>query len=211
MRIIIAGGGKYSERLAESLVREKNNVVVIEKDEARAENIGSSINALVLNGDARDRKILKDAGAENCDILVCMTDSDAANLGVAEAARELGTKRVVSRIADPRDAKDFESLGIPVINITDSVVGAFKAVIDRCQRNTLADIGGGKFHIIERVVGKGSAAIGKKFSKVSKDIIPVAVCRGGKVVAKGGTKVEEDDTLIMCVPREKLKDVEKLF
>ncbi|MBI4176039.1 MAG: NAD-binding protein [Candidatus Aenigmarchaeota archaeon] len=211
MKIIIAGGGKYGEKLAEALVREKNSVVVIEKDEARAENIGGSLNALVLNGDASSSKILKDAGVDSCDALICMTDNDTTNLKICEAAKALGVKSLVSRINNPNSLRDFEELNIPTVNATESAVNAFKAMIDRRQKQVVAEVAAGKFHIIERVVDKGSGAVGKKFDKISKDIIPVGIYREGKFSAKPGAKIEEGDTIIFCVPKDKLKETEKLF
>ena len=130
MRVIIAGGGEFGARLAEQLAGE-NEVIVIEKDEGRAEYLGEKLNSIVLFGDATEKQVLKHANAEKCDALLATTGDDKANSAICELAKSFGIKRLASRLNDPGRTDLFSDSGASAINIMDSAVKEFKKAIEQ--------------------------------------------------------------------------------
>ena len=127
MRVIIAGGGEFGARLAEELA-EGNEVIVIEKDEARAEYLGEKLSSIVFFGDASDREMLRKANADKCNALVAATADDRLNSAICEGAKRLGIKRVAARLNDP-DKENLFARGVIPINLIDSAVREFRKAI----------------------------------------------------------------------------------
>ena len=134
MRVIIAGGGEFGEKLAEELSREKNEVILIERDEARAEQLGEKLSSIVMFGDATDKGILKHANIEKCDAVFAVTGDDTINSAVCELAKSLGVKRVASLLNDAEKCDLFSKSGAATINIMDSAVREFRKVIEHKHR-----------------------------------------------------------------------------
>lgn len=125
MRVIIVGGGEFGTRLAEEFSK-GNDVVVIEKDESRAEQLGERLSALVLFGDASDRGILRHASVERCDAFVAVTADDKVNSAVCELAKSFGVKKIISRLNEPSNEGLFTGSGTVTINLMNSAVKEFK-------------------------------------------------------------------------------------
>jgi trk system potassium uptake protein TrkA len=213
MHIIIAGGGNLGTKLSELLVKENHNVVLIEKNERVAERLGETLDALVLHGDASDRKILKDADIENCDALIVMTGDDKTNLMICEVAKSFNVSVIISRVNDASNEPIFIKLGITAcINTTTSAVLAFKKALEEPEKHLINIVAGEKALVFERVVSKESKIINKEIDKISKNFIIAAIYRNGELVKpKPETKILEGDVLIVCAPIEEMKRVNKLF
>jgi trk system potassium uptake protein TrkA len=130
MRVMIVGGGEFGERLAEELSREKSEVILIEKDEARAEHLGEKLSSIVLFGDATDKGIMKHANIEKCDAVFAVTGDDKINSSVCELAKSFGVKKIAGLLNDPEKSDLFSGSGAATINILDSAVREFKKVIE---------------------------------------------------------------------------------
>ena len=130
MRVIIAGGGEFGVRLAEELARE-NEVILIEKDEGRAEYLGEKLSSIVLFGDAAEKNILKHANAEKCGALFAVTGDDRVNSVICELAKSFGIKNVAARLNDPGKRDLFSKSGAATINIMDSAVKEFRKAIEK--------------------------------------------------------------------------------
>jgi trk system potassium uptake protein TrkA len=129
MRVIIAGGGELGVRLAERLAK-GNEVIVIERDEGRAEYLGEKLSSIVLFGDATDKQVLKHANAEKCDALFAATADDRTNSSICELANSFGIKRLAARLNDTEKADMFSKSGAAAINIMDSAVKEFMRAVE---------------------------------------------------------------------------------
>ncbi|MEM5812088.1 MAG: TrkA family potassium uptake protein [Candidatus Aenigmatarchaeota archaeon] len=127
MRLVIAGGGGFGERLAEEFSK-SDDVIVIEKDESRADFLGERLQALVLLGDASDKIILRHAGVERCDVFVAATGDDNTNSSLCELAKSFGVKKIISRLNNPENEGLFSGSGAVTINIMDCAIKEFKRV-----------------------------------------------------------------------------------
>ncbi len=209
MRFVIAGGGRIGSGLAELLVKEKHDVVVIEKDEKRAEQLGEALDALVLYGDASNRKILRDAGIEKCDALAVSTSDDKTNLMICEVAKPFHVPVIVARVNDSSNESIFAELEITAtVNTTMSSVIAFKNVLESGGKKLVSVVADGSAGIYEKTILKGSKIIGKPLKGVRGEFAIAGVERKGEYMKPDpDIKVREGDILILCVP---LSDIKKL-
>jgi trk system potassium uptake protein TrkA len=80
VKIIIAGAGEVGFNLAKHLIENDNDVVVIDKDRDRINYLNEHLDCLVLDGEATNLDVLLNAGIENAEIYVAVTDSDEVNM-----------------------------------------------------------------------------------------------------------------------------------
>jgi len=122
MYMIIIGAGAVGTSLIDIAVSEKNNVVVVDSNGARARNIQERYDVTVLNANATSAETLREAGADRADALVVTTSDDAVNLMVVSIAVDLGVRSIVSVVNDKEHADFFRNLGANVMENPEDVV-----------------------------------------------------------------------------------------
>nr|WP_207146244.1 Trk system potassium transporter TrkA [Chromatium okenii] len=116
VKIIILGAGQVGSSVAESLVSEANEINVIDTDTRRLRQLQDRLDLRTVVGNAALPSVLRQAGAEDTDLLIAVTQSDQTNLcacRTAETLFKIPTKIARLRSADysvhPEllDAKNF--------------------------------------------------------------------------------------------------------
>ena len=80
MKIVIVGAGEVGFHIASHLALENKDVVVIDSDADAIRRVSDSIDVQVLNGSGSSPVVLKEAGIEEAEILLAVTNSDETNL-----------------------------------------------------------------------------------------------------------------------------------
>ncbi|MDD0824238.1 Trk system potassium transporter TrkA [Mannheimia sp. AT1] len=102
MKIIIVGAGQVGSTLAENLVSEDNDIVLIDNDPARLDKLKDKHDLQVVRGEYASPQVLREAGASDADLLVAVTDSDEVNMIACQVAYTLFN--VPTKIARIRSA-----------------------------------------------------------------------------------------------------------
>ncbi|MDP9022344.1 MAG: NAD-binding protein, partial [Actinomycetota bacterium] len=76
MYIIVVGAGQIGTPLINIATSEGHEVVVIEHDSARANEIAQQFDCMVLHSDGTSMETLEEAGAQEADALISTTDRD---------------------------------------------------------------------------------------------------------------------------------------
>jgi trk system potassium uptake protein TrkA len=97
MKIVIVGAGQVGTSAAESLVSEANDITVVDTDSARLATLQERLDLRTVVGNAASPSTLRDAGLEDADLLIAVTQSDQTNLCACRIAKTLFN--VPSRIA----------------------------------------------------------------------------------------------------------------
>ena len=101
MRILIVGDGKVGHTLAEELIEEGHDVVIIDKNDEVVHKAEEMLDAMCVHGNGANAQTLLDAGVEKADIIVAATASDETNMLCCLVAKRLGAKYTIARIRDP--------------------------------------------------------------------------------------------------------------
>lgn len=212
MKIIVVGGGTIGEALAELLIKEKHDVVVIEKEEKLAEELAERLDALVLHGDGTDKNILKDANIKSVDAVVSVTSDDKTNLMVCEVAKGVNVPNIIARINQSDNEGIFTKIGITnLINTTNTAILAFKKALEKPGKQLINLIAGGKGEVFEMSVNKDSKFANKTIADIAKGFAIACIYRDDKLmVPKPETKIKEGDILTICSPLEETKKIEKM-
>lgn len=107
MRIGFIGAGGFTVTAARSLLKAGHEVVIVEEDRERLDQLEEEdLDCGLVHGDGSRPAILKELGPENTDFLFCMSSSDQDNILAGLAGGGMGFGRCVVMISDP----DFEPL-----------------------------------------------------------------------------------------------------
>ena len=97
MYIVIIGAGGIGRRLTEIILKEaKHNIIVIDKNQEKCEEIARKYDAVAINADATQEDTLDESEIKKADVLVATTSDDAVNLMVVSLAKNKGVKHLVS-------------------------------------------------------------------------------------------------------------------
>ncbi len=83
MHILIVGGGLVGSTLAARLSESGRDVVLVERDTELVRQLGTKLDAQVVEGNGTVARVLREAGIEKAEIVVATTESDEANMVVA--------------------------------------------------------------------------------------------------------------------------------
>jgi trk system potassium uptake protein TrkA len=89
MNIISLGAGQDGTSVAESLVSEANEITVVDTEVPRLARLADRLDLRVVAGNAALPSVLKQAGAEDADLLIAVTQSDQTNLCACRTAKTL--------------------------------------------------------------------------------------------------------------------------
>lgn len=119
MEIIIIGCGKVGRTLAQLLVKEKHNVVMVDNSSERLNNLTDDIDAIRLLGNGASIQTQEEAGIRTADILIAVTGYDEVNLLCCLIARRAGNCHTIARVRNPIYSNEInfikEQMGISMI------------------------------------------------------------------------------------------------
>lgn len=161
MKIIILGAGQVGGTLAENLVGENNDITVVDTNGERLRTLQDKFDLRVVQGHGSHPRVLREAGADDADMLVAVTSSDETNMVACQVAYSLfNTPNRIARIRSPdyvRDAdKLFHSDAVPI----DHLIAPEQLVIDNIYR--LIEYPGA-LQVVNFAEGKVSLAVVKAY------------------------------------------------
>ena len=115
MYVIVAGGGKVGYYLAQHLLAEGHEVLLIERNPDRVVQINDVLGAVAVTGDGAEAATQAVAGAPRADVVVAVTGEDEDNLVICQVAREkFHVARTIARVNNPKNEHLFRILGVDV-------------------------------------------------------------------------------------------------
>ncbi|MAI02680.1 MAG: Trk system potassium transporter TrkA [Rickettsiales bacterium TMED254] len=123
MKIIICGAGEVGFSLAKYLASEDMQVTVIDESSDRLQKVAASIDVRSIIGKSYNPNILLEAGAENADLLISVSENDESNIISCEIAKVLfNLPNTIARIRE-KDLLEskwldlFSAKGLKVDNV----------------------------------------------------------------------------------------------
>ena len=150
MYIVIAGGGKVGRYIATELLEDGHAVTIVEKVEARCEQLLRDYNLLVIHGDACDVRYLEQARLERADVFVATTGDDDDNFVACQLARtSFEVPRVISRVNTPRNEEIFAKLNIEAVSTTTLISRLIREEVTVGELIHLYTLRRGKANLVE--------------------------------------------------------------
>jgi trk system potassium uptake protein TrkA len=107
MQIVILGAGQVGASVAEALASEANDITIVDQDREALAALADRLDVRTLAGNAAYPSVLREAGIEDADMLVAVTQSDQTNLVACKIARNLfHVPTRIARLRSPDFLKD---------------------------------------------------------------------------------------------------------
>src|SRR5512141_1847373 len=183
MFVLVVGGGKVGYYLTRELLQAGHEVVLMEKDRARASQIADEIGSIVVAQDGCEGKYLGQAGSNRADIVAAVTGDDEDNLVICQMAKHhFDVPRTIARVNNPKNEELFRHLGVDeIISPTRMALGSIEQDIPVHELLHLAALGVGELEIIEARLQHGSPAIGR----IALDLVVPQGCSLFGVIREG--------------------------
>jgi trk system potassium uptake protein TrkA len=222
VKIIILGAGQVGGTLTEHLADEQNDVTVVDSSDTALRQLQERLDIRTVKGDASKPTTLADAGAEDADMLIAVTDSDEVNMLACAIAYTLyGTPTKICRIREVdylnEDKKLFQSGAIPVdvsISPEHLVTDAIHQLILNPGSLQVLDFAGGKIRLVAVRAVDGGPIVGRELQEIrehmpSVDTRVAAIFRKSQsaIIPEGSTVVEPDDEAFFIAASENIRAV----
>ena len=101
LNIIIVGCGKVGITLIEQLTKEGHDITLIDKDTQKIQEISNIYDIMGMAGNGASYSVQMDAGIENADLIIAVTESDELNLLCCTVAKQVGNCAAIARVRTP--------------------------------------------------------------------------------------------------------------
>jgi trk system potassium uptake protein len=200
-RVTIIGGGDVGFRLAQRLEeRGGADVSIIERDPERGEILAAALQrTLVLSGDGTDLALLEAEDIGRSDVLVSVIDNDERNLFASLLARQLGVKRIITRVSRESTLHLFERVGVDVaLSARGAAVAAIVHRIQGGESSLLAVLEEGQAQVVEIEVPASHAPTPlRQLRALPASIVGAILRRDSAIVPSGDDVVRGGDRLLV--------------
>ncbi len=101
LTVIVVGVGNVGFAITEQLSREGHRITVIDKDAEAVKKISDAYDVLGIVGNGSSYRVLMEAGIEQSDLIIAVTDSDELNLLCCTIAKKVGNCAAIARVRNP--------------------------------------------------------------------------------------------------------------
>jgi trk system potassium uptake protein TrkA len=204
MYVIILGLGGIGRSLTALAAEHGDNVVIVDQDEERCNEVLEKYDVMAVIGNATDKAILTDAGIDRAEAFIATTHDDAVNLMACWHAKKMKVRNVISIVNHREHSDFFREVGVKVSEDPDELVAArlYYWTLNP-QLWQLATIPGGS--IFEIVAEEGSPMADRQIRDMKvKDYVIIAVKRAGGevIIPSGSVTIRAGDTLTIFTKQE---------
>ena len=221
MKIIILGAGQVGGTLAEHLASEANDITVVDTDGERLRDLGDRLDIRTVQGRASLPNVLRQAGADDADMLVAVTNSDETNMVACQVAYTLfHTPTKIARVREAayltRGEELFDNDAIPVdvlISPEQVVTNYIKRLIEHPGALQVIDFAEGKAQLVAVKAYYGGPLIGQQLRQLREhmpnvDTRVAAIFRRDRpITPRGDTIIEADDEVFFIAAKANIRAV----
>jgi len=203
VNIIILGAGQVGASVAEGLVSEANDITLVDTDAISLAELRNRFEVRTVCGNAASPSVLREAGADNADLLIAVTQSDQTNLCACKIARTLfNVPTRIARLrstdyADCPELLDNSNFAVDFSICPEQIVTDYiRRLIDFPGALQVHDFAGGLVNLVSVVAREGDPLAGRPLPDLRSQLLQVdarivAVYRAGHPI------VPSDEIVIM--------------
>lgn len=221
MKIIILGAGQVGGSLAENLAGEENDITVVDNDPNRLRDLQNKLDIRIIQGKASYPAVLRQAGCEDADMLIAVTNSDEVNMVACQVAHALFN--TPTKIARVRSAAYLSRKGLfrtergfdidVLISPEQVVTNHIRRLIEYPGALQVLDFSNGLVQLVAVKAHHGGPLIGQELSALRKHIPNVdtrvaAIYRQNQaLIPKGDTIIQVGDEVFFIAARKDIRAV----
>jgi len=216
-RVIVVGGGNIGLYVASGLEKLGNTKIrLIERDRARAETIAAALErTVVLQGDGMDRALLHEAGVEEAETVVAVTNNDQVNILSSVVAKREGARRAMALINEQDYGPIAEAVGVD--RFVDPRATTVSTILQHIRRGRIKGVYSlfdGAAELVDAIALETSPLVNKPLmeAELPEGVMIGAVYRDGKVsMPHSKTVIKPGDRIVLMALQDYVKDVEQMF
>ena len=220
MKIIILGAGQVGGTLAEHLASEANDITVVDTDGDRLRDLGDRLDIRTIQGRGSFPTVLRQAGADDADMLVAVTNSDETNMVACQVAHTLF--HTPTKIARVREAAyltrselfDNEAIPVDVLISPEQVVTNYiKRLIQHPGALKVIDFAEGKAQLVAVKAYYGGPLVGQQLRQLREHMpnvetrVAAIFRRDRPILPQGDTVIEADDEVFFIAAKANIRAV----
>jgi len=223
MRIMIIGAGQVGRHLSRKFSAEGQDVVLIDRNENRLRRLERELNILAVHGSGASIKVLEDAGIDNTELFIAVTDSDEVNLVACLLSKKYNVKKRVARVRNedflsPDTPLNETALGIDMLISPDrAMTDEIMQLITVSEAFNTAEFADGQVVLLGYVINGNNPCAGLSLLKLKQQkgsyrYVVAAIIRDDNTIIPGGDDhVEVGDKVYLMVRKQDIAEVENMF
>jgi len=220
MKIVIAGAGEVGSHLARLLSRENQDIIIIDDDEARIEQLDSSCNLLAYVGLPTSISTLRNAIGSSCDLFIAVTPQENTNIIACTLAKNIGAKRTVARIDNfeymkPENSRLFVEHGIDAMIYPEYL--AAREILKSLGRNWVRnwlELHDGELIVLGIKIRDNARIAGQSLRQISSEnhYYHVSAIKRNQetIIPRGDDRVRPNDIVYFTTTREHIEGLRQL-
>ncbi|MFA5677829.1 MAG: Trk system potassium transporter TrkA [Pseudomonas sp.] len=220
MKIIILGAGQVGGSLAAELASEANDITVVDVDAPRLRALGDRLDIRTVQGRGSLPTVMRQAGADDADMLIAVTSSDETNMIACQVAYSLF--RTPTKIARIRESAYLtrntlfcnEDIPIDVLISPEQAVTTYiKRLIQNPGALQVLDFAGGKVQLVAVRAYHGGPLVGQELRYLRQHMpsvetrVAAIFRRDRSIIPQGDTIIEADDEVFFIAASEDIRAV----
>lgn len=220
MNVIILGVGEVGKNLSRVLSQKGHNVIVIDQNREKLNQILETCDVQTLEGNAADLATLFKAGIRECNVLMAVTDNDEVNMLSCLLAKYLGPVTTVARLKKEfyfEGSKTFyrNKLGIDLI-VCPEILTAMEIAyhIEQSGSTTMETLADGHMEVKRIQVEKDFMFRGSVIRETNfpANMLIGAIRREGRmIIPSGEDTILEGDELYIVGATEAMEKIESIL
>jgi trk system potassium uptake protein TrkA len=207
MYILIGGGGQVGYYVTKGLLQQGHEVVLLEKDRRRVEQLKEELNTAVGQGDACEARVLAEYGCARADMVIAVTGDDEDNLVICQVAKaRFNVNNTIARVNNPRNDLLFRKLGIDMtISPTQSILHMIEAQLPHHTLVPLMTLTRAGLGLVELMVPPDSPVRGRavKSLNLPQSVNIALIVHGDEnITPSGDTIIRPEDRIFALATQE---------
>ena len=207
MKIIIVGIGKLGEYLVRNLVKDGNEVTLVDTDFTTSMDVINNEDVNYILGSGLDANVLIEAGIKDADLLISVMQHDEQNVICSLLGKKLGAKHTIARIRTPEYSNSVnilkDELGLSMLinpeALTANQIAKALSIPSAMDATTFLK---GRAQVVSFKVKENSPLDKITVSSISKKVESLIICaieRDEKIIVPmGNTKLLANDKIFVC-------------
>ena len=224
MKVIIVGAGEVGFHIASHLALENKDVVVIDKNPDAIRRISDNLDVQVVNGSGSSPVVLEEAGIQNAEIILAVTNSDETNLVACLVADMLSSP--TKKLARLRDG-DFDAYHgnfrehaphiDTIINPDTEVVKTIYRMMSVPGAVDVGEFADGRIKLVGVNLEEDSRLAGVRLSNLpdviekARPLIAAVVRENELIIPRGNDRLKAGDLVYFISEADKLLDTLSVF
>ena len=220
MKIIILGAGQVGGALAENLANEQNDITVVDNNAEKLRLLQDRLDIRTVTGHASHPETLYNAGAEDADMLIAVTNSDEINMMACQVGHTLyQTPTKISRVRSRNYLSRpelFTSDHVPIdvlINPEQLVTKSIRELIANPGALQVLDFAGGLVQMVAVRAYQEGLMVGQELRQIPERIpnvdtrVAAIFRRGQPIIPEATTVIEADDEVFFIAAKKNIRAV----